>query len=433
MIAAGFGATQAAILVAVVVLILFSGLLAIAETSLVSISKARARALGDDGHRAARTLERLIENPDNFLQPLLLLVLICQLVAATLVGVIAEQLFGGLGVAEATVFEVVVIFVVAEAIPKHWAVQRVDRAALMSAPIVAALVAFPPVRAISAVLIGITHFFVPIDAAKTPPEVTESELLALAGVAVEADVIDEEERALLSAIIEFGDTVVREVMVPRPDIVAVESSTKTSAVLERALTAGYSRVPIYDESIDDVTGIAFTRDLTKAVRNSDDDPPVKVHARAARYVPETKRVAPLLREMQAEQFHFAVVVDEYGITAGIVTLEDLIEELVGEIADEFDTESPEIEHISADELLVPGPIAIDEVNDLLAPPLPKGDFDTVGGLVLHLRGQVPHEGDRIVTGPYELVVERVQGRRVRTIRIMRRISAEAAKRERSRE
>ena len=431
MTAATFGAAQAAILIAVVLLIVFSGLLAIAETSLVSISKARARALGDDGHRAARTLERLIENPDNFLQPLLLLVLICQLVAATLVGVVAGQLFGGLGVAAATVFEVVVIFVVAEAIPKHWAVQRVDRAALMSAPIVAAIVAFPPVRAISALLIGITHFFVTIDVEKTPPEVTESELLALAGVAVEADVIDEEERALLGAIIEFGDTVVREVMVPRPDIVAVESSASTSAVLERALSAGYSRVPVYDESIDDVTGIAFTRDLTKAVRNSDADPPVKVHARPARYVPETKRVAPLLREMQRDQFHFAVVVDEYGVTAGIVTLEDLIEELVGEIADEFDTESPEIEKISDDELLVPGQIAIDEVNDLLDPPLPEGDWDTVGGLAFHMRGQVPREGDRIVIGPYDLVVERVQGRRVRTIRIMRRISAEVKKYERS--
>jgi CBS domain containing-hemolysin-like protein len=431
-IGAAFGASQAGILVAVIVLVACSGLLAVAETSLVSITKARARSLAEDGRRSAKTLERLVDNPQNFLGPVLFLVLVCQLVAATLVTVIATTLFGsGKGSVAAVVFEIVVIFLVAESIPKNWAVQRVDRAALLSAPIISALIAFPPIRAVSSLMRSITDFVVPLEESEAQPDVTESELLAMADVAFEADVIEAEERVLLNSIIEFGDTIVREVMVPRPDVVAVESTLTCEAVLERAIGSGLSRIPIYTTSIDDITGVAFTRDLVKASWAKRGDEPVSAHAREPRYVPETKRVAPLLREMQREQFHLAVVVDEYGVTAGIVTLEDLIEELVGEIEDEYDHGAPEIETISPDEMLIPGEMAIDEVNEVLDVELPEGDWDTIGGLVFHLAGHVPREGDRIVAGPYDLVVERVQGRRIRKIRLIRTASAADAVEERS--
>lgn len=429
MIAATFGAGQAVMLVAVVLLVACSGLLAIAETSLVSITKARARSLVEDGRRSARSLERLVDNPENFLGPILFLVLVCQLVAATLVGVIAKSLFGGAGVAAGIVFEIFVIFLVAESIPKNWAVQRVDRAALLSAPIVSALITFLPIRAVSSLMRRITHLVVPVDASASSSEVTESELLALAGVAAEADVIEEEERDLLTSIIEFGDTIVREVMVPRPDVVAVEMSMTCRAVLELAISSGLSRIPVFASSVDDITGVVLSRDLVKASWEHLDDEPVRARAREPRYVPETKRVAPLLREMQQEQFHLAVVVDEYGVTAGIVTLEDLIEELVGEIADESDRDAPRLERVSEDELVIPGQMAIDEVNEVLDVDLPEGDWDTVGGLAFHLRGQVPREGDRIAVGPYDLVVERVQGRRIRTVRLIRREHAEIAREE----
>jgi putative hemolysin len=428
-IAASFGAAQAVELVAVVVLVGCSGLLAIAETSLVSISKARARSLVEDGRRSARSLERLVDNPENFLGPILFLVLVCQLVASSLVGVIADTLFGVAGFAVAIVFEVFVIFLVAESIPKNWAVQRVDRAALMSAPIVTALIAFLPIRAVSSVMQRITNLVVPADESASNSEVTESELLAMAGVAAEADVIEEEERDLLTSIIEFGDTIVREVMVPRPDVVAVETSMTCRAVLELAISSGLSRIPVFQTSVDDITGVVLSRDLVKASWNHLDDQPVSTRAREPRYVPETKRVAPLLREMQQEQFHLAVVVDEYGVTAGIVTLEDLIEELVGEIADESDRDAPRLERVSDDELVIPGQMSIDEVNEVLDVNLPEGDWDTIGGLAFHLRGQVPREGDQITVGPYDLIVERVQGRRIRTVRLIRREHAEVGQEE----
>ena len=427
MIAAAFGASDGALLGAVAVLLFFSAVLALAETGLVRTSRSRARALVEQGRAGAHSLAKLVEDPEGFLGPVLLLVLICQLVAATLVGVVASRLFGPLGVAVATVFEVVVVFVVAEAVPKHWAVRHADRAALFTAPMVAAVIAFPPVRALASVLIGLSRFVTPGgDDDDQQAEVTESELLALADVAVEADVLEEEERELLSAIVEFGDTIVREVMVPRPDVVAVESEASVGAALEVSIGAGLSRLPVYRGAKDDIVGIAYTRDLFAAARAGRESAPVGEVQREARYVPETKRVAPLMREMQQGKFHIAVVVDEYGGTAGIVTLEDLIEELVGEISDEFDAAEPDVQIISENELRVSGRTPIDEVNELARTKLPDGDWDTVAGLLLHLAGQPLVEGETVETAGARLVAERVQGRRIRTVRVVRLEPADSA-------
>ena len=421
LLATSLGGTDAGILAAVVVLLGVAAVLALAETGLVRMSRARARALQEAGRHGARSLVRLVADPESFLAPVLLLVLVCQLVAATLVGVLASRLFGALGVAIATIFEVVVIFVAAEAVPKQWAVRHADRAALITAPLVTALIRFPPIRLVSSLLIGLARRVTPGDASEEDAaEVTESELLALADVAVDEAVLEREERALISSIIEFGDTIVREVMAPRPDIVAVESATSVASVLETAMASGLSRIPVYARTVDDVVGIAYTKDLMRLVRAGDDGRPVGEVCRPAHYVPETKRVAPLLREMQAGQYHLAVVVDEYGGTAGVVTLEDLIEELVGEIADEFDVDEPLVEPLSEREYRVSGKMPVDEVNDLLGVDLPVGDWDTVGGLVLHLRGQLPAEGERLaVAGGSVLVAEKVQGRRIGSVRIVR--------------
>jgi CBS domain containing-hemolysin-like protein len=417
--AVAFDAADGGMLGAVVLLLVLAAVLALAETGLVRTSKARARALVDQGLPGAKSLAKLVEDPESFLAPVLLLVLICQLVAATLVGVVASHLFGALGVVAATVFEVVVIFVVVEAVPKQWAVRRADRAALLVAPFVTGLIAFPPVKLVAKVLIGIARLFLRGEGGELhEPEIMEAELLAFADVAVEADVIELEERALLSSIIEFGDTIVREVMAPRPDVIAVSEKDSADEVLELAIAQGLSRIPVYRGSVDDIVGIAYTRDLVLAVRNDGDEQPVGKLARKAHYVPEQKRVAPLLREMQRKQFHLAIVVDEYGGTAGIVTLEDLIEELVGEISDEFDADEPEVEILSPHELRVSGRTAVDDVNDVASIDLPTGDWDTIAGLLLHLRGQPLAEGETIDAGDVTLIAERVQGRRIRAVRVV---------------
>ena len=245
----------------------------------------------------------------------------------------------------AVVFELVVIFVLAEAVPKTYAVQHPDRAALRVAPLVAAIVGFPPVRLLSRMLIGLANVVVPGRGLKQGPFVSEEELLATVDVAVEDEVIEREERRLIHSIIEFGDTVVREVMVPRPDILAVEARATVKDALEVALAAGYSRIPVYEQGIDDIIGILYTKDLIRAIHDGRGDEPVRDLVRPANYVPETKRVAELLPEMQKQKQHMAIVVDEHGGVAGLVTLEDLIEELVGEIVDEYDVEEAPIEDL----------------------------------------------------------------------------------------
>jgi putative hemolysin len=417
--AASFGGGDGVLVAAVIVLIALSALLAAAETSLVRTSQARARSLVENKRHGARSLLRLVEHPERFLAPLLLIVLVCQLVTATLVGVEASRLFGALGVAIATIFEVVVIFVLAEAIPKQWAVRHPDRAALFAAPLVSGVIGFPPIRAVASALIGLSHLVTRGHGGEDEPDVTEDELLAMADVAAAEDVIEDEERELISSIIDFGDTIVREVMAPRPDVVAVEAHLPASEVLEVAMSAGLSRIPVYAGSLDDVVGIAYTRDVVRAVRDGGDDRSVSSFARPAHYVPETKRVAPLLREMQRDHFHLAVVVDEYGGTAGIVTLEDLLEELVGEITDEFDADDPMVEPLGDGGYRVSGRMAVDEVNELLGAELPVGDWDTVAGLFLHLSGHVPQEGEAVETDGYSLVAERVQRRRISLVRITR--------------
>ena len=419
MIAAVSGSIQIVLVVIVVVLLFGSGALAAAETALVRTSRVKARSLADDNHRGAQSLAHLVEHPERFLNPLLLLVLICQLVSATLIGILADGWFGAWGVLAATVFEVIVIFVFFEAVPKNWAVHHPERAALRSAPIVDWLVNFPPVRALATVLIGLANFVLGQRGAAGHAGITESELLAMADVARDEAVIDAEERAFIHSVINFGDTVVREVMVPRPDMEAVEASVLVSDALVEALEAGYSRLPVYDESIDDISGIAYTKDLMRLEREGLGDELVGGHIRRAHFVPETKMVATMLREMQEKKLHMAIVVDEYGGTAGLVTLEDVIEELVGEIVDEFDVEADAVEHVDDVTVIVPGKMLIDDLDDLLEAELPKGSWDTIGGLLLDLVGGVPEPGEAAETDGFRLVADRLDGRRIERVRIER--------------
>jgi CBS domain containing-hemolysin-like protein len=409
--------TETVMAVAVVVLISVAAFLAMAETSLTRMTRVKAISLSEDNRRGAGALLRLIQHPEEFLTPVLLLVLLCHLVAATLVGIVAEREFGALGIVVATAFEVIVIFVAGEAVPKTYAVQHPDRAALLVAPVVSGIVRFLPIRLVSRALIGLSNVIVPGKGLKEGPFVSEDELLAMADVAVEEDVIEREERQLIHSIIEFGDTVVREVMVPRPDMVAVEARATQSDVMEVVMSAGFSRIPVYEQGIDDIAGLVYAKDLMRATREGRGDEPVRELVRSARFVPETKRVAELMPEMQREKAHMAIVIDEYGGTAGLVTLEDLIEELVGEIVDEYDVEEAKVEPLANGDVRVNARMPIDDINELLDVEFPSGDWDTVGGLIYNLLGHVPIEGESVDFDGHRLRAEKVQGRRIGRVRI----------------
>ncbi|MCU1379804.1 MAG: hypothetical protein JWN29_2787 [Acidimicrobiales bacterium] len=407
--------------VAVVLLVATAAFLAAAETALTNLPRVRAIALVEEEQKGAAALLRLLEHRERILNPVLLLVLVCHLVAATIVGVVARQYLGPIGIGVAVLIEVLLIFVFAEAAPKTYALQHPERTAIFVAPIVSLVAGFPPVRFLVRLLIGLSNVILPGKGRRFGPTVSEEDLLALADVAVEAGEIESDERHLIRSIIDFGDTVAREVMVPRPDMVAITDDSTVAQAMECAITNGFSRIPVYaiGEGIDDVVGIVYAKDLMRAMRDRLGLTPVRPLLRPPVFVPETKRVAELLKEMQARQRHMAIVIDEYGGTAGLVTLEDLIEELVGDIVDEFDVEDPQLEPLPNGDWRVNARMPLDEVNELLRLDLPEGDWDTIGGLVFNALGHVPNEGEAVEIDGHRLRAERVDGRRIGRVRVTR--------------
>jgi CBS domain containing-hemolysin-like protein len=406
------------ILAAVIVLFLASIVLAAAETALTRISKAKAQALAETSGRRGEILLSLVEHQE-WLNPVLLVVLSTQLVQSTLLGVLASRVVGGWGVVGATVLNVTLFFVVAEVAPKTWAIQNTDRVALAVARPVKALAGLAPLRLLSRSLIGLTNVLLPGKGLKRGPYTSEEELLAVADLAVEEAVIEEEERALIESVIELGDTVVREIMVPRPDMITVTGEFRVADAMEVVILNGYSRIPVCGTGIDDIVGIVHAKDLMRSERDGHEEQSVTGLARPAHFVPETKGVSDLLREMQRQRFHMAIVVDEYGGTAGLVALEDIIEELLGEIVDEFDVEDPMIEPLPDGSHQVNARMPLDEVNDLLHAHLPEGDWDTIGGLLLSELGRVPTEGEHVDIAGWRLTAQRLQGRRIGRVKIER--------------
>lgn len=229
--------------------------------------------------------------------------------------------------------------------------------------------------------------------------------------------VDEKERELISSVLDFTDTIVREVMTPRTDMVAVMGGDSTDKALDLVLAAGRSRIPVIGDGSDDVLGVLYARDLLRLMDDEAEAVPARDIMRPAYFVPETKRVPELLRDMQANQIHLAMVVDEFGGTAGLVTIEDLLEEIVGEIADEYDEEEPLVTKTEEGDFLVDGRLGVDELGEIIGVDLPDGEWDTVGGLILSLAGRVPSEGESFVYEAHEFVADRVQGRRVARVRL----------------
>jgi len=234
------------------------------------------------------------------------------------------------------------------------------------------------------------------------------------------DEVDQEERELIASVLEFTDTIVREVMVPRPDMITIASTVSTDEALDLVLAEGRSRIPVTGEGPDDVVGIFYARDLLGLMDRNEPARPVSELMAPAYLVPETKRLSELLREMQGNQAHMAIVVDEFGGVAGLCTIEDILEELVGEIADEYDVEEPMVVPLEHGGYRVDGRLAVDELEQLLGLELPNEDWDTVGGLVLALAGRVPDEGESFELDGIVIQAERVQGRRVAEVSITRK-------------
>jgi magnesium and cobalt exporter, CNNM family len=405
-------------LLAIFAILIVLAFLAVAETSLNRISRVKAQAVADSrGTKSARALLRLVTHPERFINPLLVTVTVLQMGQAFLTTLLADRLFGAKGVAVGFVLNVIVFFVLTEAVPKTWAVLSAERAALLTARTTDWLVSFPPLRLVSRALIVLTNVLVPGKGLKEGPFVSEQELLGIVGAAADDEVIEHEERELIESIIEFGDTVVREVMVPRPDMIIVDNDATVTAALDLAIAHGVSRLPVQGDDGDDIVGLAYTKDLIRVEREGRGDEPVLDLVRKVRFVPENMPVARLMREMQREKFHLAIVADEYGGIAGLVTLEDCLEELVGEIVDEYDVEDIDIERLPDGDYLVDGGTPVEDVNELLDLQLPDEDWDTVGGFIFGTLEHVPEVGESVVHEGWRFTVDEIEGRRVKLVRI----------------
>jgi CBS domain containing-hemolysin-like protein len=403
--------------VLVAILVILGSVLAVAEASLTRMTRVRALALVEEKRRNAVKLERIEADPPRYLNAVYLTVMLCQNGSAILVAIIAERTYGGLGVTLVSVLFTLLYFVLVEAMSKTFGVLHSDRAALLVSPLVwflGRLLAAP-----TTALIGLANWLLPGKGLKQGPFVSEADLRSMAEVGHEEGSIEREEKELIHSIFEFGDTIVREVMVPRPDVEAIAADQPLSAVQAAVLEYGYSRIPIYTEDLDDVIGIVYAKDVLKALHQGRSDMPLSEIVREAHFVPESKKVADLLREMQQEQFHIALVTDEYGSVSGLVTLEDLLEEIVGEITDEYDVEEPELEEVAEGVYRVDGKLAIDEVNEILDSELPDEEWDTVGGLMLGLMGSIPDEGQEVRFQNLRFTAEKVNGRRIVKILITR--------------
>jgi CBS domain containing-hemolysin-like protein len=412
--------TDVLILIAILVLILLLVVLAVAETGLNRISRVKAQAIDETREsKASRALLRLVERPERFINPLLVTVTAAQTVQVTLTTVLFVSLFGGAwGAAIGAVVNTIVIFVLAESMPKTWAILHTERAGLGTSRFTEALIRFWPLRWISRALIGLTNVLLPGKGLKEGPFVSEQELLGIVEAAAEDEVIEHEERQLIESIIEFGDTVAREVMVPRPDMVAVPDDATITGALDLGIAHGYSRLPLHGgEDGDDIVGLLYTKDLIRAEREGRGDAPASDLARPVRFIPENKPVARLMREMQAGKFHLAMVADEYGGIAGLVTLEDCLEELVGEIVDEYDTEDPAIKRLPDGDYLVGGGVQVEDLNDVLDTALPDEEWDTVGGLIFGTLEHVPSLGEAVELEGWRFSTEELDGRRIKLVRV----------------
>jgi CBS domain containing-hemolysin-like protein len=398
----------------VVALVVLGAVLAMAEACISRMTRVRAAALKEDGRRNAALLEAIELDPAPYLNSIYLAVTLAQNGSAILVARLAGSYFDELGLTIVSVAFTLAYFIVVEAMAKTFGILHSDRAALALAPIVYVLgrILALPTRG----LIGIANVLLPGKGLKQGPFVSQQDIRSMAEVGHEEGVIEETEKEMIHSIFAFGDTLVREVMVPRPDVVAVEADRTVASAMDVVLKNQFSRLPVYRGDLDHCVGILHEKDLLAALYAERRDTPITDLVRPAHFVPETSHAAALLRRMQREQFHMAIVVDEHGSTSGLVTLENLLEELVGNIADEHDVdEEKEIERLPDGTYRVDASVSIRELNDLLGTEFPRERWNTVGGLMFGVLGTIPTQGETVALEGWRFTAEKVQGRRVTTV------------------
>jgi gliding motility-associated protein GldE len=402
-------------LVVLGILLILSGFFSGSETALISLNKFRLRKLVEEKQKNALLLERMLKHPNKMLAAILVGNNLVNVAIAAIITSLSIDAFGSTGVGIATGIATLLILIFGEVVPKSFATKNAEKLSLWSAkPVQITITIFSPIVRLFTIL---TDAILKITGGEARYHfVSEEELKLLMDLGAEEGVIEEAEKEMIHGVFEFGETMVREIMTQRTDMNRVNVSKGFSEVLEFVIETGHSRIPVYEGNIDNIIGILYAKDLFQHMKDRETFD-LRKAIRPAFFVPETKNLDDLFREMRAKKVQIAVVLDEYGGTSGVVTLEDLLEEIVGEISDEYDVEEHPVQIIDEDTCVVDAKMPIEEVGELLDTKLEKDGQESIGGLVFSLFDRIPKEKDTINAGGLAFTVEEMIGKRISKLKI----------------
>lgn len=404
------------LIIVLVILIFGSAFFSASETALTSLSKIRLRNMVDEKIKNADTISKLTENPNRLLSSILVGNNLVNIGASSLATMLAMEMFqGGSGVGIATAFMTIVILIFGEITPKTIAAQNAEKVSLLVVKFIALIVFIStPVVKVLNIVTGALIRLLGGNINERTPIITEAELKTMVNVSHEEGVLEIDERRMINNVFDFGDAKATDVMTPRTDLIAIQDDTVFDDIVNIFKTERFSRLPVYHESIDDIVGILYVKDIIFIDERNFD---VKNYMREPYFTYESKAVSELFSEMRKERIPVAVILDEYGGTSGLVTIEDMVEEIVGDLGDEYDKRDEEIEVIKEDEYIVDGSTRLDDLNEMIGTRLESEDFDTIGGYVIGVLDTFPDGGEVVETDGMKIIVEEVDKNRVSKLRI----------------
>lgn len=403
-------------IIGLIILIILSSFFSASETALMSISKIRVRHMVEENIKGANRVKELTDNPSSLLASILVGNNVVNIASSSLATVLAINLIGSRGVAISTIIMTIVVLIFGEITPKTLASQNSEQISLRVAnPIFIISKMLKPVVIITTT---ISKFFIKLLGGKSDsnkPFITEDELKTMVDVSEEEGILKSEEKDMIHNVFQFGDLYAKDVMVQRVDIIALDIEESLDKIISVIKEEGFSRIPIYSNTIDNIVGILNVKDIifmedTKGFS-------LKNYMREITYTYEFRKVTELFKDMNKNRQHMVVVLDEYGGTVGIVTIEDLIEEIVGDISDEYDDEEPEIYVVKEDEYIVEGSVRIEDINELIGTKIESEEFDSIGGFIIGVLGRFPNISEEIIYSNYRFIIEDIDRNRIKKIRI----------------
>lgn len=406
-------------IVILIICLVLSALFSASETALMSLSKIRVKQMIENREKGANRINKLLSDPSRLLSAILIGNNVVNIGASSLMTSLAIDAFGNTGVGVATGIMTLLILVFGEITPKSLAAKNSEKISVRLSGFIEFVTNL--LTPISFVLNIITDFLVKLlggEVDKKKPFITQEELKTIVNVSYKEGVLEGEEKDMIYNVFDFSDSQVNDVMVPRTEIVAIDVDLPYEEIIKIINKEQYSRIPVYENTIDNIIGILYVKDLLFLDVNKESPFDLRKYIRQPYFTPEYKSIKELFKEMRTNRNHMVVIIDEYGGTEGIVTIEDVVEEIVGDIEDEYDKKIKEIEVIKEDEYLVNGNVRIDIINELIGTHIESKDFDTIAGFVIGIIDRLPEAGEEIEYENIRFIIENIDRNRIKKIRIL---------------